>query len=248
VLRLVAMAGQAATQLGKPPGAESAAQGSGLWLIEAMDEASLRVLVFGASLRADSLNIRLAQLAAAEAATAGAHVDYAQFADWPLPMFDGDLETGAGLPDAARQFGARLDRADALIIASPEYNASVPGALKNLVDWASRLRPQPFARKQALLLSASPSMVGGNRGLWALRIPLEHLGARVYPEMFSMARAHYAFGAEGEITDPELATRLKTLIVDFLALAEADVHYPVAKRHWVEFLGEQLDPACDRVE
>jgi chromate reductase, NAD(P)H dehydrogenase (quinone) len=210
--------------------------------------AAVRVLVFGASLRTDSLNARLARLAVAAAAEGGAQVDYAHFSEWPLPIFDGDLETRSGAPEEAKRFGARLARADALIIASPEYNASVPGGLKNLIDWASRLRPQPFARKQVLLMSASPSMAGGNRGLWALRIPLEHLGARVYPEMFSMAQAHHALDPDGEIIDPELAVRFKTLIVDFLALAEADVRYPIAKRHWIEFLGEKPDPACDRVE
>jgi len=64
----------------------------------------------------------------------------------------------------------------------------MPGVLKNLIDWVSRLMPQPFNGKQALLLSASPSMVGGNRGLWSLRVPLEHLGMRVYPDMFSLAQ------------------------------------------------------------
>ena len=79
------------------------------------------------------------------------------------------------------------------MIASPEYNASMPGVLKNAIDWTSRHRPQPFHARHALLLSASPSMLGGNRSLWALRVPLEHLGTRVYPDMFSLAQAHTAF-------------------------------------------------------
>jgi NAD(P)H-dependent FMN reductase len=87
----------------------------------------------------------------------------------------------------------------AFVISSPEYNASMPGGLKNSLDWVSRFSPQPFNEKHCPLLSASPSMVGGNRGLWALRMPLEHLGVRVYPDMFSLAQAHQAFGEDRRI-------------------------------------------------
>jgi NAD(P)H-dependent FMN reductase len=79
---------------------------------------------------------------------------------------------------------------------SPEYNGSMPGALKNLIDWTSRFRPQPFDERHGLLVSASPSLAGGNRGLWALRVPFEHLGARIYPDMFSLAMAHKAFAGD----------------------------------------------------
>ena len=75
------------------------------------------------------------------------------------------------------------------MIVSPEYNASMPGLLKNLIDWTSRFRPQPFDARHALLLSASPSLVGGNRGLWSLRVPLEMLNVRVFPSMFSLSKA-----------------------------------------------------------
>ena len=116
-------------------------------------------------------------------------------ADFDSPLYDYDVEAEAGVPLGVVSFAERLKGADGFIVASPEYNASMPGVVKNLIDWASRLRPQPFNGKQALLMSASPSMVGGNRGLWSLRIPLEHLGMRVYPDMFSLAQAHKAFGA-----------------------------------------------------
>src|SRR5205085_4260862 len=98
-----------------------------------------------------------------------------------------------GMPAGATELQRRLVAADAFIIASPEYNASMPGILKNLIDWTSRFRPQPFDGRQGLLMSASPSLAGGNRGLWALRVPLEHLGARIYPDMFSLSMAHKAF-------------------------------------------------------
>ncbi|HUE61000.1 MAG TPA: hypothetical protein VMO88_15625, partial [Acidimicrobiales bacterium] len=109
-------------------------------------------------------------------------------------------------------------------------------------------RPQPFNERHGLLLSASPSMAGGNRGLWALRIPFEHLGARMYPDMFSLAQAHRAFDESGRIGDAELQRRFDTTIANFLSLVEAAVHYPCVKRAWVEYLGEHPDPAIDRVD
>ncbi|WP_144118637.1 NADPH-dependent FMN reductase [Catellatospora sichuanensis] len=208
----------------------------------------VRVLTLGGSLRTNSLNRELATLAAQEAARLGAQVRHAQLGDWPLPLYDGDIEETTGIPDAARAFGEVLDGTDAMIIASPEYNASVPAGLKNLIDWTSRLRPQPFSGRHVLLLSASPSMIGGNRGLWALRVPLEHLGARVYPEMFSLAQAHHAFDPSGGLADEELSRRFTANLQGFLELAEAAVNYPCAKQIWIEFLGERPDPVVDRIE
>jgi chromate reductase len=97
-------------------------------------------------------------------------------------------------------------------------------------------------------MSASPSMVGGNRGLWALRVPLEHLGSRVYPDMFSLAQAHQAFDGEGQLADDELRARFEHTIVGFMDLVEASKHYPCAKTKWIEYLGERPDPVIDRVE
>jgi hypothetical protein len=96
-------------------------------------------------------------------------------------------------------------------------------------------------------MSASPSMAGGNRGLWALRVPLEHLGTRVYPDMFSLAAAHKAF-ADDKLADPALQTRFEKNLQAFLSLAEAAKHYPCMKRAWVEFLGETPGTPADRVD
>jgi NAD(P)H-dependent FMN reductase len=74
-----------------------------------------------------------------------------------------------GFSPGAKELRRRLGQADAFVISSPEYNFSMPGALKNVIDWVSRYGPQPFKGKHCLLMSASPSMAGGNRGLWALR-------------------------------------------------------------------------------
>jgi NAD(P)H-dependent FMN reductase len=208
----------------------------------------LRFLVFAASLRSGSLNARLAGLAARTIEANGATVDLASMADFDAPSFDGDAEEADGLPPGARRFRERLEAADGFVIASPEYNASLPGVLKNAIDWVSRARPQPFNERHGLLLSASPSMVGGNRGLWALRVPLEHLGARVYPDMFSLAQAHVALDDDDDLVDDRLAVRFEDTVAKFMDLVEASTHYPCVRRAWVEFLGEQPDPAVDRVE
>lgn len=208
----------------------------------------IKCLVFGASLRQASLNNRLAALAAEAVQHQGATVDRADMRDFECPPYDGDVEQGEGLPQPARDLCRRIKESDAFIIASPEYNASMPGHLKNAIDWASRSRPQPFNGHQCLLLSASPSMVGGNRGLWSLRIPLEHLGARIYPDMFSLAQAHEAFGTDGRLANEVLQQRFVTTIACFLDLVEAAKHYPALKKEWVEFLGERPDATIDRVE
>ena len=205
-------------------------------------------LLFSASLRKDSLNTRLAKLAAQLIEKNGGKVDYAAMEDFDCPSYNQDLETETLVTKGADEFRKRILANDAFIIASPEYNGSMPGVLKNAIDWVSRFRPQPFNEKHALLMSASPSMVGGNRGLWSLRIPLEHLGARIFPDMFSLATAHKAMTPAGDLNDPKLAKRFEDNLVAFMSLAEAAKHYPCIKKTWVEFLGEKPDPVTERVE
>jgi len=91
--------------------------------------------------------------------------------DFDCPSYNVDMQSSDGFPAGAEEFHRRLEACDGFVIASPEYNASLPGLLKNAIDWVSRYEPQPFNERHGLLLSASPSMVGGNRGLWALRVP-----------------------------------------------------------------------------
>lgn len=208
----------------------------------------IKLLVFGASLRRKSLNDRLATLAASVVQEKGGTVDRAHMTDFDCPSYDQDVEAEGTIPGPARDLSARLQAADGFIISAPEYNASMPGVLKNVIDWVSRLRPQPFNGRQGLLLSASPSMVGGNRGLWALRVPFEHLGARIYPDMFSLAQAHDALDDSGQFADERLRQRFEDTVASFLDLLEASTHYPCVKRAWVEFLGERPDPAIDRVD
>ncbi len=207
----------------------------------------IRVLVFSASLREGSLNTQLAGLAARHAGACGATVDLASMRDFDAPSYDGDRDARGEIPPGAHALKQRLIANDAFVICSPEYNASMPGLLKNVIDWTSRFRPQPFHERHGLLMSASPSMVGGNRGLWSLRIPLEHLGARIFPDMFSLAAAHKAFDGD-RLADPALQLRFEQNLRAFLELAEAAKHYPCMRKAWVEFLGEPPGTPADRVE
>jgi len=208
----------------------------------------VRVLVLSASLRRNSLNAQLAGLTGQCIEANGGGVTVRCLAEFDMPSYDQDVQNEEGFPASADALRLELEANDAFVIVSPEYNASLPGSLKNAIDWLSRFHPQPFSERQSLLLSASPSMAGGNRGLWALRIPLEHLGSRVYPDMFSLAQAHRAFDDDGSLIDRELHARLDQTIIAFMDLVEASKHYPCAKRAWVEYLGERPDPAIDRVE
>lgn len=208
----------------------------------------VRFLVFSASMRAESLNSTLARLAVRLIEEHDGTVDLAEMKDFDSISYDQDVQESEGFPPGAEEFRHRLEVSDAFVIASPEYNASFPGCLKNAIDWVSRYSPQPFNARHGLLLSASLSMVGGNRGLWALRIPLEHLGARVFPDMFSLAQAHQAFDPDGHIINPQLNARFEQNIAAFMDLVEAAKHYPCVKKGWYEFLGEQPTKATEREE
>jgi chromate reductase, NAD(P)H dehydrogenase (quinone) len=212
-----------------------------------IEKTKVRLLVFSGSMRAASLNTKLATELARSATERGAIVDLAAMREFDCPSYDGDRETQEGVPAGAQELNRRLAANDAFVIVSPEYNASMPGQLKNVIDWTSRIRPQPFDSRHGLLMSASPSMAGGNRGLWSLRIPLEHLGARVFPDMFSLATAHKAFDG-ARLADGALQKRFDSTVASFLDLVEAAKHYPCIKRAWIEFLGEPPGEAADRVD
>lgn len=177
----------------------------------------MQLLLFAASVRRDSYNKKLLALAAEFAKTyPDVNIDLADFTEFNMPLYDGDMNAEIGLPENALRFIHRLQKSDGLVIASPEYNFSVPGTLKNLIDWVSRATPQPWAAKPILLMSASPALVGGNRGLWATRVPLEACGAHVFSNMFSLAAAHEAFDGEQKLKDATLRERLEKNVASFI--------------------------------
>lgn len=208
----------------------------------------IRFLVFAASLRDGSLNTQLADLTERVIAQNGGKVDRAAMSEFDAASYDQDLQDSTGFPSGAKEFHRRLEANDAFVIVSPEYNASIPGLLKNAIDWVSRYNPQPFNERHGLLMSASPSMTGGNRGLWSLRVPLEHLGARVFPDMFSLSQAHKAFDLNGELSNERLRERFELTIQAFMDLVEAAKKYPCAKKAWFEYLGEPTDRVTARAQ
>jgi chromate reductase len=181
----------------------------------------MRVLAFAASLRRASHNKKLAAAAAAVARAAGAEVDLADFREFDMPLFDQDVFDATGLPPGGQELKRRLDAAGGLLLASPEYNFSLPGTLKNAIDWLSRVKPMPWHGKSALLLSTSVGAVGGVRGLWQLRIPLEGCGTFVYPDMFSLPKGPEAFDDAGALRDPKATERLTKLVAAWLRTTEA---------------------------
>jgi chromate reductase, NAD(P)H dehydrogenase (quinone) len=167
-----------------------------------------KVLVFAGSTRMGSLHRKLAQAAAADLRDRGLDVTLADLRDYPMPLYDGDLETESGVPENARAFRKLLNQHDVFVIASPEYNGSFPALLKNVIDWTSRPVPgeRPaavFRGKTAALLSASPGPGGGSRGLRHLRELLQMIGVDVLPVDVTIPRALSAFDDAGRLTRPE---------------------------------------------
>lgn len=180
----------------------------------------MTILAFAASLRRESLNKKLLNLAVETARDAGATVDVADFHEFDMPLFNGDLEAEHGLPPGAQELVRRITAANGVMIAAPEYNFSMSGVLKNAIDWISRSRPNPFRGRHGIVMAASTSVIGGIRGLWQLRIPLEGSGLLLYPDMFALASAQKAFDEEGNLSDPALATRLEGIVKGYVSMAE----------------------------
>lgn len=163
-------------------------------------------MAFAGSTRADSLNKKLVKIAAVGAQAAGAEVTYIDLRDFPMPLYDGDLEIKEGLPTHAIRFKEALLSCQGLLISSPEYNSSISGVLKNAIDWASRPVPGEaplacFTNKVAGLLSASPGLLGGLRGLVHVRSILGNIHVLVLPDQMAVAKADEAFRADGSLKD-----------------------------------------------
>ena len=176
-----------------------------------------KIAAFAGSLRAGSFNKKLLTLAADAARAAGAEVTIIDLRELALPLFDEDLEAASGLPEGAKKLKALLRASDGFLIASPEYNSSVTGALKNAIDWASRSEADgepPLAAyrgKAAALFSASPGALGGLRGLVTLRSILGNIGVLVAPDQVCIGAAHEAFDDAGQLKDARKAKQVAAL-------------------------------------
>lgn len=177
----------------------------------------MKILAFAASLRTASFNRKLIRQAVTILRVVpDVEVDSADFREFDMPMYDGDLEARDGIPAGGRELIRRVQEADALVISTPEYNGGIPGTLKNAIDWASRTDPIPFEGKPILLIGASPGGLGAVRSLWHTRVPLETIGAYVYPEMMGVPRAHQAFDGSGNLHDANLLSRLQGLLLSYI--------------------------------
>ena len=173
------------------------------------------ILAFAGSTRSESLNKKLARAAAAGAEAAGANVTVVDLGDYPLPLFDEDLEAASGLPENAVKLRELFINHDGFLIASPEYNGSLTAVLKNVIDWLSRRQGTEapylcFKEKVALLVAASPGGLGGLRGLNHLNTILHGLQVIVLPEQKAIPAAHTRFDDTGA-ADEKLAKDLAQL-------------------------------------
>lgn len=173
----------------------------------------MSILIFAGSLRADSVNKKLAREAAR---FVGAGVELIDLRDFPMPVYDGDIEASQGIPAETTKLGEKIKAAEAIIIATPEYNGGIPGPLKNVIDWISRIKPNPLTDKHLLLLAASPGAFSGVRGLWHSRVPFEAMGTHVFPNMMGLGDAYNAFGEDGKLTDEKKAKQLQGLVESFI--------------------------------
>lgn len=183
-----------------------------------------KILAFAGSTRTDSYNKRLVKIAVAGARAAGGEVTLIDLRDFPLPLFDGDLESHDGLPANGRKLKDLFLAHHGLLISAPEYNSSITGVLKNTIDWVSRPVPGEaplacFDGKVACLMSASPGGLGGLRGMVHVRAILQNIKVIVLPDQIAVPKAAEAFNPDGSLKDPKqqaavegLGTRLVQVI------------------------------------
>jgi chromate reductase len=185
-----------------------------------------KILVFSGSIRTGSYNSRLAALTAKQFALAGADVSHISLADFPMPLYDADLEAKSGPPENAKKLKEMMMLHQGVFVASPEYNASITPLLKNTIDWISRVRgprePPLAAYKNRVfaLGAASDVTYGGMRSLMALRQVLEiGCGALVIPEQVAVRGASQAFDEQDNLKDERIAGLLQAAVQRLIEVA-----------------------------
>ncbi|RUO23103.1 hypothetical protein CWE08_00160 [Aliidiomarina iranensis] len=182
-----------------------------------------KLLAFAGSLRKDSLNRKLIAYVAKEAEAAGAEVTVLDLNDFPLPIFNEDIET-EGMPAKVRELQSILARHDGLLISTPEYNGAVPALVKNTLDWLTRKQAngdsgiELIKGKVVGIVSASPGALGGLRSLLLLRDQLAKLSMWVAPAQFALGQADQAFDEQGALKDGNQVKQIKAVVqqvIDF---------------------------------
>ncbi|MFI5333782.1 MAG: NADPH-dependent FMN reductase, partial [Chlamydiales bacterium] len=175
--------------------------------------AEVKVLALAGSSREGSYNKLLVKEAGELARQLGAQVTLIDLKDFPMPFYDADLEEKEGMPSNAKRLKQLMVNSDVIMIASPEYNATVSAILKNSLDWASRSENEAsrsaFKGKKFALMSASPSKKGGARGLVDLQAIIEDVGGEVVKLKTMVPVAYEAFDAQGKLKDQNLRKKLQ---------------------------------------
>jgi chromate reductase len=183
-----------------------------------------KILAFAGSAREDSFNKKLIKIAAQAAKQAGAEVTLVDLRDYPMPLYDGDLEAKEGLPANAKKIKELFKNHDGLLLSCPEYNSSITPLLKNTLDWVSRKEGNEasmvaYNGKVAGLLSASPGGLGGLRGLVHVRTILGNSNVLVLPDQVAISKASEAFNTDGSLKDKkqeEAVTKVAQKLVDII--------------------------------
>ncbi|SDP35614.1 NAD(P)H-dependent FMN reductase [Phyllobacterium sp. YR620] len=174
-----------------------------------------KILVFAGSNRTGAYSKKVANAAVKTLAELGADVTLIALFDYPLPLMDEDLEEKQGIPDNAMKLGRLFAAHDGMLIASPEYNSSIPPLLKNTIDWVSRIsqdgdKPlKPYSGKVVGLCSSSEGNFGGARGLYHLRSVLMNVGTQIITEQCSVIHAHEAFAEDGSFRNERTAKSME---------------------------------------
>ena len=182
--------------------------------------AASRILAFSGSSRRESLNRRFLAVAAAEARAAGAEVTVVNLADYPLPVFNGDLEDAEGMPAPAKALVKLLREHQALLVASPEYNSLITPLFKNTLDWCSREEgePDPFGGKVAAVISASPGPFGASKSALLARQLLGRLGCLVIARECALPHAHEAFDEQGGLKSARTLQTVREVAAELVRL------------------------------
>ena len=179
-----------------------------------------RILVLAGSARRDSLAKRMASACVAPLEAGGAEVDYVDLADYPAPLYNGDLEAESGIPQTMVAMQHKFHAAAGVLLVTPEYNGSVTPLTKNTLDWCSRPNPDDgersggavFAGRAAALVATSPGPMGGVRALFHVRDILGYLGMQVIPQQLAVGKAGQALGDDGKLLDARQQGALAALL------------------------------------
>jgi NAD(P)H-dependent FMN reductase len=188
--------------------------------------AALKILVIPGSLRSGSHNVKLAAVAAYEFARAGAEVTRISLGDFPLPIYDGDLQARSGVPKNAVNLKRMIASHHGVLLVTPEYNSSVPPLVKNTIDWITRVqdanesRGQVFREKPFAIAAASESRLGGSRALSALRLILSACQATVIPGQLALSFADQAYDDMDRLKNPSDIEAMKALVRQLIEVSQ----------------------------